>query len=179
MTPQALFQLIEANVVDYDSQTAAQLADAINKHEDVRDNATPITAAELMGRLPTSEARLLLGTLQEAAVLDPLVSSALATLQGKGLDLSNPLVRQMLPTLAANHHDKWPDGLVEKILDFGRTRTRLVPVSEPVTEEDVANALQWHTNHQRLTGNYNAAFDALEGGKDWSEIESLLTREVA
>lgn len=84
--------------------------------------------------IPLTEADIVLGTLQAAAI--PRVKAAYDSLCNGGLDLSEDQVQQMIPVLAAA--GSWPTGLAAKILAAGRQNKAVLEV--PVTADDCQKA---------------------------------------
>ena len=147
---------------------AAVLA-ALNAKTVQQTDNTPRTANWLMVEFDevldpdgTTEADVILGTLQGSDV--PRVIAAVAALSNNGIDLSNPQVQVMVPALAsgaAAAGKPWPDGLVERVLEFGvwmisPAEDKFQTPGLVITSEQIAAWRAWYDVEKRVRDNYAA-----------------------
>ena len=104
--------------------------------------------------IPLTEADIVLGTLQSAAI--PRVKAAYDSLCNGGLDLSEDQVQQMIPVLAAA--GSWPSGLAEKVMQAGKRPVRLLDADTTALACEAA----WKTEQRRLRDvDLKTRFDAI------------------
>jgi len=183
MTPTELYQLIldtpaakTAFEAGSDPADDAATAAALNVQDIPKTDDTPRDSNWLTNTLGLADATTVLGTLQASA--EPVVIAAVAKLAGDGVDLSNPILQSMLPTIGGS----WTQELRDKVVGLGVWNESAAEQRGGrgyiVLADDVAAARSWSDLTLRTVNNYNAAIGAINDGTatDWAAVQAILNQ---
>lgn len=129
----------------YESLAAEQIANALAELVE-QPVELPITVSEITNAVGMDGARLVVGTIQQAATQDPLLGPSLTALSTTGMRLDSPERQGMIDQLAVA--GSWPDQLRDTVKSLGvrivSRYTSLGGVGDDPTLEQVQSAINQH-----------------------------------
>lgn len=155
----------EAAKAAFDSGDLASVVTILNTGAHESTDSSRRDSNWITNNFSAEDADTIFNTLQNSDV--PRVIAANAMLSGRGLDLSNATVQQLVPVLG--NADNWGEELINTVLRHGKwfatpAELQFGKDCDPVTLSEVQGAADWAEIAQRLTAAYNSTMNEVNSG---------------